>query len=988
MSWNMWNTTYRSNFSSTNSSRGGIRTRSMMGPVAPAVAKKAALIIGINYSRDPEAKLSGCVNDTSYVRRMLREQFGFTDGDMYVLTDPVQPGSFPPTKANILKYLRKLVDLAVNEGYTELFLEYSGHGSHIDDEDGDEEDGQDEVLVPMDYKTAGFIKDDELMADFLLRLPKTVRLTVLMDCCHSGTMLDLPFSYKGNDEFSRASRSVGSIACEVRMLSGCQDSQTSADAFNLFRDKNASGALTWAFLTTLKANKFKISWLRLLDEIRLLLKRERMTQVAELCASSQLDRSELFTIVRGMEQSDSSSETPSTSTTTLSQTFQAISPLTSSTRPPTSSVPASHLTGQSFSSVVSDGPSIFLEQPRKRMAVLIGINYSRDPAAKLNGCVNDTNYVKRMLKEHFSFKDNEIYQITDPTQPGSVAPTKANILKYLKLMVDFAIREKTVDLFLEYSGHGSHIDDEDGDEEDGQDEVLVPMDYQQSGFITDDYLIESFLQKLPSTCRLTVLMDCCHSGTILDLPKSYVKGKLRTNNKSVVKASVRMLSGCQDDQTSADAFNLFRDKNASGALTWALLSTLKNSNYKITWMKLIDMIRELLKKQKMTQYPELSFCGELSPTEEFEIVKKTTPTSQPMNLAVLSQTLPTQAKLNDNSAMQSVNMSKPPPSLFQNTPPVQVPSQGSGNVQPQAAPVVAPLPLSSLNNASKIQQSQQCNMQSPSPNDNTVCEVQHPPRGKKMALLIGINYAKDASAKLNGCVNDTNYIRRMLKEQFGFKDHEIIALTDPVQPHSSAPTKANIMKGLKKIVDLANSGEYTDFFLEYSGHGSHIDDEDGDEEDGQDEVLVPLDYQKAGFITDDFLSGEFLQKLPAKCRLTVLMDCCHSGSMMDLAHKYANGKFSKVNVKPVVADVRMLSGCQDHQTSADAFNLFRDKNASGALTWALLTCLKQNNYRVPWVTLIDQIRALLKREKMVQIAELTSAHPIRPDDEFCICSVV
>ena len=35
------------------------------------------------------------------------------------------------------------------------------------------------------------------------------------------------------------------------------------------------------------------------------------------------------------------------------------------------------------------------------------------------------------------------------------------------------------------------------------------------------------------------------------------------------------------------------------------------------------------------------------------------------------------------------------------------------------------------------------------------------------------------------------------------------------------------------------------------GHGRHIRDRHGTEEDGLDEVILPLDFEEAGYITDD-----------------------------------------------------------------------------------------------------------------------------------------
>ena len=73
-------------------------------------------------------------------------------------------------------------------------------------------------------------------------------------------------------------------------------------------------------------------------------------------------------------------------------------------------------------------------------------------------------------------------------------------------------------LFMHYSGHGGSTPDNDGDEEDGMDETLVPVDYQRKGQIRDDDLFDLLVSHVPEGCNLTVVMDCCHSGTILDLP--------------------------------------------------------------------------------------------------------------------------------------------------------------------------------------------------------------------------------------------------------------------------------------------------------------------------------------------------------------------------------------------------------------------------------------------------------------------------------------
>lgn len=70
-----------------------------------------------------------------------------------------------------------------------------GHGGQTKDLDGDEEDGYDECLYPVDYQSAGHIVDDEIHDTIVRPLQPGVRLTAIIDACHSGSMLDLPYIY-------------------------------------------------------------------------------------------------------------------------------------------------------------------------------------------------------------------------------------------------------------------------------------------------------------------------------------------------------------------------------------------------------------------------------------------------------------------------------------------------------------------------------------------------------------------------------------------------------------------------------------------------------------------------------------------------------------------------------------------------------------------------------------------------------------------------
>ena len=75
-------------------------------------------------------------------------------------------------------------------------LHHAGHGGSKRDTSGDEADGMDETILPLDFQRAGEILDDELHAILVRPLVRGVRLTAIFDSCHSGSVMDLPFSYK------------------------------------------------------------------------------------------------------------------------------------------------------------------------------------------------------------------------------------------------------------------------------------------------------------------------------------------------------------------------------------------------------------------------------------------------------------------------------------------------------------------------------------------------------------------------------------------------------------------------------------------------------------------------------------------------------------------------------------------------------------------------------------------------------------------------
>lgn len=248
-----------------------------------------------------------------------------------------------PTRKNILAAFRWLRDGA--KCGDSLIFHYSGHGGSVKDTDGDEEDGMDETLIPVDYEKAGHIVDDEVHDVLVRGLPKGVRLTAIMDCCHSESMLDLPYVYtvngdlqiietsknegictlvgagtrflldgnkkhaissitKGMKQLMSSSSGGGgnsaarekamktrSTEADVIQFSGCRDSQTSADA-NIGGE--ATGAMSYALITSLKKNKNQ-NYTHLLKGMRQLLS-GKYSQIPCMSAGRKLVLEDSFAI--------------------------------------------------------------------------------------------------------------------------------------------------------------------------------------------------------------------------------------------------------------------------------------------------------------------------------------------------------------------------------------------------------------------------------------------------------------------------------------------------------------------------------------------------------------------------------------------------------------------------------------------------------------------------------------------------------------------
>lgn len=247
--------------------------------------QKRALLIAINYFGQ-DGELHGCHNDIDNMQAYLKG-CGYTDFTVLkdVKGDPTHRAPNSPTKGNILTAMRAAV--AKTKPGDTLYVHYSGHGSHLDDKGTDETDGQDECICPVDFAfdspDSGFIRDDDLNATLVQGLATGAKLRICFDSCHSGSAIDLPFRWVSNTRM--VTENATKSGRDIIFISGCMDSQTSADAS--FAGQ-AAGAMTWAMLSALYdvkksgKNAAKWTWKELVQMMRVNLRKEQYDQIPQL----------------------------------------------------------------------------------------------------------------------------------------------------------------------------------------------------------------------------------------------------------------------------------------------------------------------------------------------------------------------------------------------------------------------------------------------------------------------------------------------------------------------------------------------------------------------------------------------------------------------------------------------------------------------------------------------------------------------------------
>ncbi|CAD7967537.1 unnamed protein product [Amoebophrya sp. A120] len=194
-------------------------------------------------------------------------------------------------------------------------------------------------------------------------------------------------------------------------------------------------------------------------------------------------------------------------------------------------------------------------------------------------------------------------------------------------------------------------------------------------------------------------------------------------------------------------------------------------------------------------------------------------------------------------------------------------------------------------------------------------------------LIVSLDYKYNKALELTGVADG----KKMERLAFGCKNvSDVVTMFDSENELNSNmfPHARNIAREIKQMGKRMKPGDLFLFF--YSGHGLNVPDKDGDEADGEDEAFATPDFEgdlvEDEVLVDDDFARFLHQYIPKKCRIVVITDCCHSGSICD------------VDSFAFQHEIIAIAASQDSETSIDMSSLGQ---SGGILTTALLEAIDE-----------------------------------------------
>ena len=252
---------------------------------------------------------------------------------------------------------------------------------------------------------------------------------------------------------------------------------------------------------------------------------------------------------------------------------------------------------------------------------------------------------------------------------------------------------------------------------------------------------------------------------------------------------------------------------------------------------------------------------------------------------------------------------------------------------------------------------------------------------RKRAFMVGISHYDTALTgyqwnNING-VEDINLLSPILKKQ-GFY---LTTLLD------EQATYQNITKQLSTFTNQTKKGDIV--YLHFSAHGQPVEDLNGDEEDGWDEAIVPIDayknykkgvYEGKKHLLDDQLNT-YIKKLRTKIGpsgfLYVVIDACHAGTSSrandetvrgtKVGFTYNNKVFKpsaqkkshyKVEATPKMSHVMYLEACRPDQVNME---IKVDGKRYGPLSYNIAQALQAKSLSANGNEFLNQVKASIMK---------------------------
>lgn len=278
-------------------------------------------------------------------------------------------------------------------------------------------------------------------------------------------------------------------------------------------------------------------------------------------------------------------------------------------------------------------------------------------------------------------------------------------------------------------------------------------------------------------------------------------------------------------------------------------------------------------------------------------------------------------------------------------------------------------------------------------NQNKITNISNSKLKDSRVLLIAISYPK-TSSPLTGTLQDKTLVEETLRNKGATN---IVTLTDKdVDPASpNFPTKENILRSLRWLLSSAPIEDFNNVnintfppindnqlvFFYYSGHGSQVKDYNGDEIDGNDEVICPVTIS-GGWDPENIKDETLLELINKNSNQSTIflsvLDCCHSGTGLDLPYRIQNGRVYKYDNTPnTKCNIVLISGSQDYQYSYEGG--VGGGKVHGYLTWAWCKAVNYRNGQslLSIQRLIDnQVASLIRSNKQMPNYSLGKSLPV------------